>query len=541
MPQQRSLTLSHVLAAALVVGASAWMLLRERYFYGWVDDDAFISFRYARNLAEGNGLVFNLGERVEGYTNFLWTVILASLYRLGVTLPDAARFMGGLCSLATVVVLLAFSRTQLMAVPDAVPGALRPLVALVAPLALCFSDAWAAWAAGGLENSLSALLVAGALLAHLFAVESEIESKRKRACMVGTGALSLAVLNHPANSLFVVPIAVHWVLLRRSGATVPGVRPAVLLFCIIVGSWTAWRLAYYGELLPNTFYAKVGFTHFVVQRGLSYMIEVLRALPLAYAALLGLGILALRRADARLTFGVIGGGVLLYSAYVVSVGGEQFPALRATVVMLPLCALLLQQLSNWGCRVALRGAPVARAAGAAVLAALVLAAHAVPLYASPRIRILDEALRLGRTALSTTAAIRLKELLPPDTLFAHSGAGLIAFYTNFRWIDTLGLTDKHIARTSVENMGRGAAGHEKGDGAYVWSRQPDYVMFPGYPISNRMPGTKGGRELFAIPQFRTSYQPVRIPFRFQGPNDDVAREYALDLWQRIGAPAPAGD
>ena len=40
-------------------------------------DDAFISFRYAENLANGQGLVFNPGERVEGYSNPLWTVLFA--------------------------------------------------------------------------------------------------------------------------------------------------------------------------------------------------------------------------------------------------------------------------------------------------------------------------------------------------------------------------------------------------------------------------------------------------------------------------------
>jgi hypothetical protein len=165
--------------------------------------------------------------------------------------------------------------------------------------------------------------------------------------------------------------------------------------------------------------------------------------------------------------------------------------------------------------------------------AVVLAGHVLPLDMSPRIRILDEALRLGRTALSTTAALRLRESLPPETLFAHSGAGLIAYYTNFRWIDTLGLTDRHIAHTHVEEMGRGAAGHEKGDGQYVWSRQPDYVMFPGYPISDARPGTKSDRELFAIPEFRSTYRLVLFPFEYQGPHETEPREYNLYLWQRV--------
>src|SRR5260221_672665 len=75
------------LAAILIVAAlHAW----QRAF---LIDDAFISFRYARHLLEGYGLVYNAGERVEGYTNFLWTLIIAGAMRLGVAPGIAA---GGL-------------------------------------------------------------------------------------------------------------------------------------------------------------------------------------------------------------------------------------------------------------------------------------------------------------------------------------------------------------------------------------------------------------------------------------------------------------
>ena len=539
MSPQPSLRISRALAAGTVLGAVVWLLLRQRYFYGWVDDDAFISFRYARNLADGHGLVFNIGERVEGYTNFLWTVILALLYKLGADLPNAARSLGALCSVATVAVLLAFSRTRLFAAPDALPPGARPWLVLVAPLVLCFSDAWAAWAAGGLENTLSALLVSGGLLTYVRATEAASESGFRHALLMCAFALALAVLNHPTNSVFLVPVVLHGLTRLRMCMARGSMLAALLVFVAIVGAWTAWRLVYYGDLLPNTFYAKVGFTRFVWMRGLRYLLEILRALPFAYAVVVALGWLAVRRTDIRFPFALMGGACLLYTAYIVQVGGEQFPALRGLVVLLPLFALLVQRFAYELCRGGPGRTNAGQSAVAMVVVLFVVAAHALPLYASPRVRILDEALRLGRTALSTTAALRLKELLPPDTLFAHSGAGLIAFYTNFPWIDTLGLTDKHIARTPVENMGRGAAGHEKGDGAYVWSRQPDFIMFPGYPISNRMPGTKGGRELFAIPQFRATYRSVTMPFEFQGPQDDRPRSYVLHLWQRVGAPGPS--
>lgn len=50
--------------------------LTTSYRMRWISDDAFISLRYAKNFADGKGLVFNEGEFVEGYTNFFWTILL---------------------------------------------------------------------------------------------------------------------------------------------------------------------------------------------------------------------------------------------------------------------------------------------------------------------------------------------------------------------------------------------------------------------------------------------------------------------------------
>ncbi len=62
---------------------AAPVLLAHIFVFNFVTDDAFISFVYARNLARHGQLVFNLGERVEGYTNFLWTVLLAGFLKVG--------------------------------------------------------------------------------------------------------------------------------------------------------------------------------------------------------------------------------------------------------------------------------------------------------------------------------------------------------------------------------------------------------------------------------------------------------------------------
>ena len=73
-------TLATAVGCAAVVVAGVVVAALRRF----VQDDAFISFRYAKNLADGVGLVWNVGERVEGYTNFLWTVLMAPSFKIGV-------------------------------------------------------------------------------------------------------------------------------------------------------------------------------------------------------------------------------------------------------------------------------------------------------------------------------------------------------------------------------------------------------------------------------------------------------------------------
>ncbi|MEM8534389.1 MAG: hypothetical protein AAGF95_26315, partial [Chloroflexota bacterium] len=89
-----SVALSIVLArsawlAALIALVLSVLVLTIQTLGAWMLDDAFISFRYARNAWLGHGFVFNPGERVEGYTNFLWTALFVPIQSLGLE-PDIA-------------------------------------------------------------------------------------------------------------------------------------------------------------------------------------------------------------------------------------------------------------------------------------------------------------------------------------------------------------------------------------------------------------------------------------------------------------------
>src|SRR5262249_53479206 len=84
-----SLRRSPALAAALL--AALALLVAHSLYYWFLTDDAYISFRYARNLADGYGLVFNPGfERVEGYSNLLWVLLLAGAHACGLVIERVA-------------------------------------------------------------------------------------------------------------------------------------------------------------------------------------------------------------------------------------------------------------------------------------------------------------------------------------------------------------------------------------------------------------------------------------------------------------------
>ena len=118
-------------------------------------DDTYISFRYAQNAILGHGLFFNPGERVEGFTNFLWTTLMIPLEGAHVDVGRASMILGVLLGIATLWLVVRFAKTV---------GAPRG-TGILAAFLLAVDGSFALWAVAGLETLLFAFLVfAGALL-----------------------------------------------------------------------------------------------------------------------------------------------------------------------------------------------------------------------------------------------------------------------------------------------------------------------------------------------------------------------------------------
>lgn len=231
--------------SAVFIARSAFRVGGTLYFT--LFDDAMISMRYARNLAAGHGLVWNAGQPpVEGYTNPLWTLWMAALHLLPV--PEAK-----------IGLLVMLSSAALLAANVALVGAIARRVAgpgSAAPVAMWLTAGYyplAYWALRGMEVGLIAFLVSAmALLALLIADRGRARHLIALAAVMVAGVLTRTDVAVPC-AIVIAYLALAPGAPRRR-ATVALLGVAVL---VALAGQTAFRLAYYGYPLPNTYYLKV--------------------------------------------------------------------------------------------------------------------------------------------------------------------------------------------------------------------------------------------------------------------------------------------
>jgi arabinofuranosyltransferase len=526
-PRVPPLALRACLASTLV------LLLAHAWLYRFLCDDAFISFRYARNLAHGHGLVFNPGlERVEGYTNFLWVVLLAGFDLVGLKPEWAANGL----SLAATIALWA------CVVGLAVRGGRAGFLALVPAVLLGLTRSVAVWSTSGLETRLYELLVVGGVLRTLIELEPDaraVPTARAARRPLAGWLFGLAALTRPEGMMLggSVALVAAWRLRARGENArswlLATLGPLLGLFL----AHLAFRRAYYGEWLPNTYYAKVG-----GQLRWDWGIAYLGAFALEYGVVLWLpliviGVRRLRRTgrgDAAAVFGAVVVPVLLYVA---AIGCDHFEY-RPLDVVFPLTYLVLGE-----GLAALAAQPRTRLLAAVALVAVIhgvvdlpwrshleaaneyvsgfpgeaLATSAPardflepgrdPVLRLPGLRAIAEAHRsLTRMLTSHFVAIRQEEhrlflglateqgrqlrtlvdagVLPRDARIAVDCVGAIPYLSDLLVLDRHGLTDAVIARHPAANPGLMA--HEKSAtladarrfGVELWAATPVDLVLP---------------------------------------------------------------
>lgn len=315
-------------ALALVLALS----VVHQLLFATVVEDAYTTFRYAANIADGNGPVFNAGVPAEGYSSFAWMVLLAFGNTLfGADIVATAVAIGALCTVGCVLVAyLLVCRVTADGDPE---GRGTPALAVLAAASTASASSLAAFGPSGLPTALFLLLVLG--VCYAIAAERPV---------VGGGLAALAMMTRPDGAVVIVVVA-GWLLFTAARGRLSWWSPGGFLLsaAVLAAPWIAWQATYYGQLVPDR-PAQGDDAPFGT--GLEYLSGFALAhqgfLLLAVAAVGGLalrgqGTPALVRA--RGTVWLIVAITIAYLAVVTSFGGQWMPAWRLLVPVPPLLAV----------------------------------------------------------------------------------------------------------------------------------------------------------------------------------------------------------
>jgi len=470
-------------AVGLAVGALVLCALLWFQFLGaYRVDDVYIVYRYAENLAAGEGFAFNPGERVEGVTCFLWTLFLAGFALLPLPLHVVAPGLSALAGLAVLVLSPGLSASSGgRRSPDRLDASVSVLLAT--------NPAFAFWSMGALETVPLALLLVLAYRTYLS--HRHEERATASACWGG-----LATLLRPETPLILLPVFMD----RLMGARLRVGR--ALRWAAVVAAFflpfLAFRILYFGDWLPNTYYAKSGapladdLANGIVY-SLGFLVSLVPAPGLPLAARIGIGsglfALALAAAMRRPGMRLLASAVLLLGAAIVWEGGDWMVMWRFWVPVLPFVYVLIVALLRVLRERFEHGGWIA---GACVL---VLAVHGVAsgwqARTSPSGALFPA--RPSATSYHHVAGY-LDEHAAPGDAVALMDIGQIGYETDLRVIDISGLTEPWIARSPGGFL----------DKQYPITRLLDrrprfFVLRPGFRIDWRILGDQ---------DFRRCYRPV---------------------------------
>jgi len=396
--------------ALFLAGAGAFTLLFFRY--GWfVLDDAFITFRYARNLAELGRLTWNPGhDPVEGYTSFLWVMLHAGAIRLGLEPVAFAKGVSLAASLGTIALLVAATKN--------LPTSAR--VALVS--AVSASPALAVLAAQGMETALTGTLLLGSAI-----LAGRAFARRDERSLLAWGASAfVAGLSRPDTLAFSAGALLALVLGSRRGGSLGRIALCGLPFVLLGAAYLAWRIHHFGHWMPSPFHLKQGAPS-VGYLG-SFVLRVLLPYPLLAFAL------AAPRPAQRRDEGLPALlGTLFFLAYLTTVRPIQGELWRYAFPILGPSLFVVA--------VRLRGG--IRAAPAWARLAIVSFFLAWPLQHLPRAD--WEARR--RTQVDRVLVGRALAGLDASLYTTESGA--LAYYSGWTVVDHLGLNSAAVARGRI--------------------------------------------------------------------------------------------
>jgi hypothetical protein len=413
--------------------------------FWWLGDDAMISMRYGRNLAHGLGLVWNAGQRVEGYSNFLWTLYMAFVHLF--PLPASKT---SLVILISNIVLACATIPAIIGIVKILGG--RTLAVAATLVAYVLSRDSMYWSSYGFETVLLTFMFTLAL----YRVLQDIK--------LGKPRLTTYLLISITSLVRADSLVLSFILYGISFLMIKQARLKIVLFAglslLLPIAQELFRIYYYGDILPNTAYLKAVNWNGKILAGFEYTLKfVIRYAFLWVFALIG------ALSEGQWNRRILLGGIILYAGYVTYVGGDAFIDFRFYVPVIPVL-IALAFIGVQDIKISLWGKSLRPAFGALCLLTvpLIFPGYAVSLF--------PYSADVGNVKIG----LYLKQNTPESSKVADFWAGSVFYFSDRYGIDLLGKSDRVIARMPVASGGL-LPGHNKFNFEYSLGKlKPDYVV-----------------------------------------------------------------
>lgn len=438
-------------------------------YWGLVFDDAFISYRYAQNLAMGHGITWNPGQPpTEGYTNLLLVLILAPAIWAGLDPLLVTRILSFICVIAISGILFTVSRRQYNCSVTTALMIAAIIFLVPATKLLCLL---------GLETVIYGFFLLVTFIAGVtFVVRQQISYSILFSCL-----LFLTMLLRPEAALLYPIIFVASVVVAiRSNVTLKPLVLGLLTLLALGGAYLTWKHFYFGQLLPNPFYLKASGQSLISPDGLDSFRTFINDYPLLLILVflsLALGFFSNTPEQAWKKIAVISGFIFLavYCLFFAHIDTLMDVYGRFLYPLVPLLILLatptLAKITGY----------IESISAPKIFVLPCLTIVFLLTFGPSNIFKINEHIRnlTPNDNMQTSQSLMQKEYRVAKVLarfpqikevrIAFGDSGVIPYFTGAIWLDVVGLNDGFIAKTRDKN--------KLVDYFFNWS--PDLVIHPG--------------------------------------------------------------
>lgn len=457
----------------------------------FIQDDSYISFRFVKNFVEGKGLVFNPGEKVEGYTNLLWVLILSVFYAMKFNIESIAQYLS--MGFGILILFQTFKISSLVELKDggkkgksssALSGAY--LFNFIPVVLMVLTGAFNFWAISGMETCMFMAYVLAGIFYYIKNKNSQAPN------YLFSLFIFLASLTRPEGLYFFGLIIIHKVIISIKDNKAGFIKDVLsknnlityAVYIIPTGLFMLWRLSYYGYPFPNTYYAKTAYDSAHLLAGWNYFKNFFEAYML-YGVVFVLPLFLLKKKESFFEISLMYLITIAYSVYIITVGGDVLKQFRFFLPILPLIYILFGKfLEDIAYRMKSKSASGSVSTGLAIMLAVSLAIGFLNYNSQKEAIKKDVETENGLVEKMKLAGAwfnKKQTQLGRPLVLAATTIGAVSYFSDVTVIDMLGLTDETIAHKPLEVAEVSSLNlnwkERKYNAEYVLSRKPDYIYF----------------------------------------------------------------